>query len=416
MTIKDLLEKRVNLVNQAREILDAAENEKRNLTAEDEQRYDALMAEVDQVREDVDRRERVERETADLAGSNGRAVPAQQPGEQRAQEFVEYRGIRVPRMPEAQRSALNQWFAAGRGEMTPDERRALSAGTDIYGGYITAPQQFVTDLIMGVDNQVFMRNLGRVFTLSQAESLGAPSLDNDPADANWTTEILTGSEDSTMSFGKRELYPRPVAKLLKVSNTLLRRSVIPVEGLVRDRLAYKFGVTLEACYLTGTGAGQPLGVFTASASGISTSRDVSTGNLATSIQTDGLIEAKYTLKGQYWGRARWIFHRDAVKQIRKLKDGDGQYIWSPGIGTTAPDRILEAPYVMSEYAPNTFTSALYVGILGDFSFYWIADALSMTMQRLDELYAATNQVGFIGRFETDGMPVLEEAFVRVKLA
>jgi HK97 family phage major capsid protein len=62
------------------------------------------------------------------------------------------------------------------------------------------------------------------------------------------------------------------------------------------------------------------------------------------------------------------------------------------------------------------TTGNYVGILGDFSYYWIADALDMQVQRLVELYAATNQVGFIARREVDGMPVLEEAFVRVKLA
>ena len=45
-----------------------------------------------------------------------------------------------------------------------------------------------------------------------------------------------------------------------------------------------------------------------------------------------------------------------------------------------------------------------------------ADALYMQVQRLNELYAETNQVGFIGRLETDGAPVLEEAFVRLKLA
>ena len=73
-------------------------------------------------------------------------------------------------------------------------------------------------------------------------------------------------------------------------------------------------------------------------------------------------------------------------------------------------------FFMSEYVPNTFTTGKYVGILGDFSFYWIVDALNLEVQRLDELYAATNQIGFIGRMETDGMPVLEEAFVRVALA
>jgi HK97 family phage major capsid protein len=71
---------------------------------------------------------------------------------------------------------------------------------------------------------------------------------------------------------------------------------------------------------------------------------------------------------------------------------------------------------MSEYMSNTFTTGLYVGILGDFSNYWIADAQSLEFQVLSELYAETNQVGLIGRMDSDGMPVLEEAFVRVKLA
>ena len=55
-------------------------------------------------------------------------------------------------------------------------------------------------------------------------------------------------------------------------------------------------------------------------------------------------------------------------------------------------------------------------MIADFSYYWIADALDMRIQRLVELYAATNQVGFIGRLETDAQPVLAEAFSRVKLA
>jgi HK97 family phage major capsid protein len=92
------------------------------------------------------------------------------------------------------------------------------------------------------------------------------------------------------------------------------------------------------------------------------------------------------------------------------------HFWSESVRVGEPDRILGFPAFMSEYAPNTFLTTRYVGILGDFTFYWIADALDMDMQRLDELYAATNQVGFVGRMESDGMPVLEEAFVRVKLA
>jgi HK97 family phage major capsid protein len=219
-----------------------------------------------------------------------------------------------------------------------------------------------------------------------------------------------------MGFGKRELHPHPLVKRIKVSNKMLRVSSFDVEGLVRQRLAYKFAVTEENAFLNGSGSGQPLGMMIASDDGISTSRDVSTGNATTSIKFDGLFEAKYTLKSQYWGKARWVFHRDGVKQVAKLKDGDGQYIWSESVRVGEPDRLLGFPVMMSEYCPSTFTTGLYVGILGDFSYYWIADAMNMQVQRLVELYAEANQTGFIGRLECDGAPVLEEAFVRVKLA
>lgn len=167
--------------------------------------------------------------------------------------------------------------------------------------------------------------------------------------------------------------------------------------------------------MTGSGANQPLGVFTASADGISTGRDVSTDNTSTAFTADGLKNAKYTLKAGYWPRARWLFHRDAVKMLSKLKDSTNNYIWQNSVQMGQPDMLEGIPVFTSEYAPNTFTTGLYVGILGDFSYYHIVDALDFGIQRLVELYAASNQTGFIGRLESDGMPVLEEAFVRVKL-
>ena len=183
-----------------------------------------------------------------------------------------------------------------------------------------------------------------------------------------------------------------------------------------ERLAYKFGVTEEKAFMTGTGSNQPLGLFTSSADGISSARDVSTGNTTTAIQFDGLIEAKYSVKGGYWANAKWLFHRDAMKNISKLKDGEGQYLWLPSVREDEPDRLLGQELLTSEFVPNTFTTGLFVGMYADFSKYWIADALSVVVQRLVELYAENNQDGFIGRLEVDGMPVLEEAFARVTLA
>ena len=57
-----------------------------------------------------------------------------------------------------------------------------------------------------------------------------------------------------------------------------------------------------------------------------------------------------------------------------------------------------------------------LAVLGDFSKYWISELDQIAIQRLDELYAKTSQIGFIVRVWRDGMPVLEEAFQRLVLA
>ncbi len=313
------------------------------------------------------------------------------------------------------RAAFNKFLRGGIAALANSEVRALQADVDTLGGYIVAPQQFVTQLIRAVDDRVFIRPLATKFTIERAESLGVPALDTDISDADWTSELATGTEDAAMAFGKRELHPQPLAKRIRISNKLLRQAVIDPETLVRDRLAYKFAITEEKAFLIGNGVKQPLGLFTASPMGISTGRDVVAGT-TTALTMDGLISVKYALKQQYWPRARWLFHSSAVEQIAKLKDNTGQYIWRESVRVGEPDRLLGFPVMMSEYVPNTFTTGQYVGMLADFSFYWIADALDMQIQRLTELYAETNQTGFIGRRELDGMPVIEEAFVRAKLA
>ena len=138
-------------------------------------------------------------------------------------------------------------------------------------------------------------------------------------------------------------------------------------------------------------------------------------DVATAITFDGLTEAKYAVKSQYRRQAKWLFHRDAVKQLAKIKDGEGQYMWQPSRVQGDPDMLMGAPLLESEYCPNTFTANLYVGLYGDLSYYWIADSLGISIQRLIELFSMSNQVGLKAMIETDGMPALAEAFARVKL-
>lgn len=404
---REMRDKRAGLLKEARSLVETAGGEQRALSAEEQQRYDALMAEVTRLTGTIQRMDLLAEQEQALGDNAGhRPEPETHGGAHGGDTALE-------KAQAEQRAAISR-FIDGDGP-SRIMLRALQADVGASGGFMTTPVQFVSDMIKAVDNLVFVRQWARGFQVATAQSLGAPALAADPADPVWTSELGTGDEDSTMAFGLRELYPHPLAKRIKVSRKLLRMAP-GAEALVRERLSYKFGVTLENAYLNGTGVNQPLGVFVASAMGINTDRDYATGNAATYPTFDGLIGAKYTLKQQYHARARWLFHRDAMSLIAKLKDGEGQYLWRESVRAGEPDRILGIPVYMSEYVPNTFTANMYVGILGDWAAgYWYADALEMDMQRLDELYAESNQVGFIGRLESDGMPVLSEAFVRVKL-
>ena len=404
MTLQEILQKRAQLIAEARQLVDRAEKENRALTAEEDGNYKKYLSDAAELNERAQR----QRDVTELG--TGMDAPFTRDA------LVTGDGQTTPDA-KVQRDAFVQFLKRGREAMSGAEQRALQVGVDTTGGYLVVPEQMAVGMIQAKDNLVWMRAKATKFAVPRAQSLGMVSLDADPADPTWTSELATGSEDSTMSFGKRKLEPTPLAKRIKVSNALLDMAS-GIESLVMARLAYKFGTTEEYAFLLGTGANQPLGVFVASNDGITTARDFTTGNTATSIKVDGLKGAKYTLKAQYRGSPScgWMFHRDAIAQISQLKDGSGQYLWQPSLVLGEPDRLLNLPVQESEYVPNTFTASQYVGILGDFSYYYIADAMAIRMQRLNELYAETNQTGFIARAATDGMPALAEAFVRVKLS
>lgn len=412
MTLKELREKRAKLIKDARAILDKADGEKRAITTEEQTQYDTLFAEADGLRARITREEGLREAERELEQSLGNEAEEERSGNRGTGEDRGRRNAENDVLMAAFRCVL-------RGEVPTEglaELRALSAGVNTEGGYIVVPEVFVNSLIQAMDDEVIIRQLATVIPMTTGASIGIPSLDADPADADWTVELGTGSEDSTMAFGKRVMQPHPVAKRIKVSGQLLRIAAMPVESLVRMRLAYKFGVTQEKAYMTGSGNKRPLGIFVASNDGIPTSRDVSAGNATTAPTIDGLINAKYSLKAGYWNKSSWIFHRDTMKEVAKIKATDGSYIWRESARDGEPDRLLGRPIYLSEFAPNTLTTGQYVGMLGDFSHYWILDSLIFQLQRLNELYAETNQVGFIGRYEGDGAPVLAEAFARVKLA
>lgn len=411
-TLNELRDLRGTAVAEARKIKDAADAAGRPLSAEERASFNLFMDDSIKYKAQIDDEVRLQDTERELATV---AIAA----------AADTRGKGADPRDEFRADAFRKMILQGERHLNIDElnsltkelitTRGLSAGTDIKGGFTLTPQEFVNQLLVNVKNRVFMRGLATIIPLNGSMSCGVPTLDTDVGDADWTPEVGTVSEDTNMEFGKRELKPHPLSKLVKVSEPLLRNSALPIEGIVNDRIGYKFGVAMEKSYMTGNGSQQALGVFTASADGIPTSRDISEGNTATEITADNLIAVKYSLKAQYMSTAQWLFHRDAIKQLAQIKDGNGRYMFDLSDKPGVPDMLLGRPMMMSEYAPNTFTTGQYVGMFADFSHYWIADSLALQFRRLNELFALNNQIGFIARMETDGMPCLAEAFSRIKL-
>ncbi|WP_432158980.1 phage major capsid protein [Streptomyces sp. bgisy153] len=407
LKIRELKHKRDQLGTELKTIMETVTEAGRAMTPDEETTFDRVMGERDALTKTIERAEQVledERRQVDDLPDDGR------PGA---------RGDK-----DKEQRAWEAYLRNGRAALSPEQARALNAGNDPEGGFLVAPEQFVQQLLADVDDMLPIRGLATVQRLTMAESLGVPTRDADLADAEWTSEVGTGSQDDALRFGKRELRPHPLAKRVKISRTLLRKAVMSPEQIVRERMAYRHGTAQENAFMTGDGNQKPLGLFTVGTSelgGITTGRDVDVptdGSAFVHDSTNGyagdaLISAKYTLKSQYHRRARWLFHRLVLAEVRKIKDANDQYIWKPGLGDQ-PDTILEIPYILSEFAPSTMADNDYIGMLGDFSFYWIVDALQFEIQRLVELYAESNQVGFIGRAEVDAMPVLEEPFVRLQ--
>jgi HK97 family phage major capsid protein len=443
-SLKELLNERTKLVLDNRKVLDAPEgpvggNGKKQLSSSQTEEYEKRDAEIEALTGEIEARGNVEslkdkakRYDEMEAATPPRQVPAVAPARPgsdgaslmtfdvgRHKLSVRPGDALHHRATDRYRDDFDRYLAYGE---VANETLGLVASKDDKGGYL-APVAMASQLIKFVDNNVFMRGLATVLPpIPSAVSLGAVSYDADPGDGDWTAEVPASdiSEDDTITFGKRELMPHLLTKLVKASLKFLQTaSGLPggAANFIGDRLGYKFAITEEKAFLTGTGAQQPLGVFVASDLGIPTSRDyTSTTTSGTDFNADDVINSLYTLKPQYQDRATGLFSRDFVKKLRTKKDGNGQYLWQPGLTAGQPDRVLNRPYKQSEYVPNTFTTGQYVGMWGDFQWYWIQDSMGLTIQRLAELFQLKNQIGMLARKETDGMPVLAEAFVRIKLA
>jgi HK97 family phage major capsid protein len=297
----ELRQKRGAAIAAMRAVQEKAEKEKRSLNAEEEAQLDRADKEQDELRGEIEKLEKEEARAKKLAGLEGEAsrstlAPVGTPGTAAPAGGEERQGGVLGSAE--YRSAIEKVFRFGReARFTQEEARALQADAVTKGGFLLAPIQMVNEFIKSQDDQVFVRQYATKHTVTDADGLGAPALDSDLDDFEWTPELKAGGE-TELAVGARELRPHGLSKEVTISRKLLRKTAGSAATLAMQRLAYKFAVTAEKAFLLGDGDRKPLGVFVASEQGVPTTRDVEAGTAAgdKGPSADGLIDVKHSLK------------------------------------------------------------------------------------------------------------------------
>lgn len=390
MTIHELREKRAKAWEAAKAFLDSHRPENGILSAEDDATYTRMEQEITDLGKEISRLERQEALDAELARAVNtpitdkpmRTDPPEKPG--RASD--EYR--------------RNFWNAMRSKAPTIEVINALQIGTDSEGGYLV-PDEYERTLVQALEEENVFRRLAHVIQTSFGDR--KIPLVASKGTASWIDEEGAYLE-SDDSFGQISIGAYKLGTMIKVSEELLNDSVFDIESYIATEFTRRIGAREEESFINGDGTGKPVGILNATGGA-----DVGvTTTSSTTLTADNLIDLFYSLRVPYRRKAVWLLNDSTIQIIRKLKDGNGQYLWQPSLVANTPDTILGRPIVSSSYMPTVAAGNKTVAF-GDFSYYWIADRQGRSFKRLDELFAATGQVGFRGSERVDGKLILPEA-------
>ena len=282
----------------------------------------------------------------------------------------------------------------------PAVTNALQVGTDSEGGYLV-PDEYERTLVEALEEENIFRQMAKVIKTSSGDRK-IPVVAS-KGTASWIDEEGAYPE-SDDSFGQVSIGAYKLGTMIKVSEELLNDSVFDLQSYISREFARRIGAKEEEAFFTGDGKGKPLGVLAATG-GAETGV---TAASATAVTADELMDLYYSLKSPYRKKSMWVLNDSTIKAIRKLKDNNGQYLWQPSLAAGTPDMILGRPIKTSAYMPVMAAGAKTIAF-GDFSYYWIADRQGRSFKRLNELFAASGQVGFLASQRVDGKLILAEA-------
>jgi HK97 family phage major capsid protein len=307
---------------------------------------------------------------------------------------------------ELQRRAFTGFLRYGPERLAADEARSLIVGDDTRGGYL-APPEFVAEVVKGIVEVSPVRQAARVGNTSSG-SVILPKRTGRPT-AVWVGEEEDRPETAS-TYGRVEIPVHEMACYVDVSLRLLEDAAVNVDAEVSADLSQEFGRLEGSAFISGDGVKKPLGFM------VDSGVTYFANGHASALQADALIGLVYSLPAYYRNRGAWMMNGGTLTIVRKLKDGQNNYLWQPSYQAGQPETLLGRPVIeaidMDDVGANKFPIAF-----GDFSSaFRIYDRVSLSVMRDPYSVATKGLVRFHARRRVGGGVVLGEAIKTLKIA
>jgi HK97 family phage major capsid protein len=444
--IKEALEKRRNLVAQAQAIHDKATSEKREMTADEDRQFDALMSEGDDWKKKADdwtaadasaknRSDRLNTAREDLKKASnhgidrnrfpasavngglvdpfgapltfdkafnakqGRAIqgwaraqkgyPVFDAHEDAAAEMgwnVRQQEIDI-QLPRNYAEVRNQYFGL---------RNALTTQTGALGGFATMGEGFVPALEMALLHYGPMARVADIIRTTTGEAMGWPTANDTGNSGRQIGEAAAVASTTDPAFAKKmwNAYKLTSDEVL-VAYELLQDCAFDLATLLGAMLGERLGRILNTKATTGSGAGTFTGIVTAASVG-------KTAALANAIAADEIIDLEHSVDIAYRTGASYMFNDLICAALRKLKDGEGRYLWQQGMAGGQPDRLNNYPVVINNDMAASITNSAKTMLFGQLSKYKIRMVGAIRLYRLVERHRENDQDAFLAFLRADG--------------
>lgn len=386
--IGDIIEERSNLITQERAILDKADTESRDLSAEERQEADGIHERIGTLTGDIRRHnELTEAESLDVRNLSVEQPETPETADPVGRDSVEYR------------DAFNSY---ARGLADVEQRSTLNTAADADGGY-AVPEQW-TELHESLRESGTIRGLATVFATASGGTLHVPYVS-----AAATAPAIVAEQDPIPddgeTFAEKLIGAFKYARLTKASEEMVQDSLFDLPAFVGSRLGFDLGRSANNAYVngTGTGADTPQGLFVGA-----TSSDTLASN--TDIAPDEVIDLLYAVTRPYRANGVFLAADTTMAAIRKMKDDNGQYLWQPSMQAGQPDLLLGKPALSDPDIPVMAASKKVLGFGDVKRAYMIRDVLGVTIRVLLERFADNGQVAWRGQLRTSGAIVDQNAF------